>query len=333
MTDRYLKRILFATLLLLAILSGIAIYNHYFDAKNMRGKYVFANSRQKIESLSAFKIVSAGGNEINLYRKGDSWRFKEANDYFVNTDMIRNFYNMINNSIVISVHNGKKSLLAENNLLNPQETSDRSGAGTLLITYDINGGELDRVILGKKNGFEDYVFARDAEHSYSYTINSVGIFNGNPEAWIPYPLLQVQNQYIEGIALGGNEIDREQIDYLLLHSAIFRKLFDVLNFIDYQGNALRSDLRQAFPDAKPQRIEIAMIGGLVYIFDIYHVEGSYWMEITLASKRLAHKDILPFIQKNQQYFSDWVFQLATDQGELMYNIRIAHDKLEAEIKQ
>jgi len=141
MTDKYLKVILGCALLLVAILSGVALYNHYFDAKNMRGKYVFANSRQEIDNLSAIKIISAGGHEINLYRQGDSWRFKEANDYFVNTDMMQNFYNMISKSIVISVHNGKKSQLAENDLLNPQETTERDGVGTLVKTYDADGKE------------------------------------------------------------------------------------------------------------------------------------------------------------------------------------------------
>ena len=326
-TNKYLKYVIGTLLLLIALLSGFLYYNNHYTIKNMRGKHIFAETLNKIDSLDAIKIISPLSGEIYLHRVNGEWRFKQANDYFVDPEMITDFYNMVKKSLVIRMQSSNKDALRNFQLLNTNEAADGNGLGTLVETYDADGELMDSLIIGKRTGTEDQAYARLNNTNYALTISSLGKFDGYAESWVPYPLLQINIDFVEALGISGQSLGRDQIDNLLQHSSLIRDFFSVLDYIEYQGITLRSDLQQAYPDAQPQRIEVGMLGGMVYLFDIYYVEDSYWMTITLASTKIAHKSIIPFVQQNQRYFADWVFHLDYKQGQTLYRTRLSADML------
>ena len=103
MNKKYIRRafvfLCFAVLVFVAALW----YRNGIEAGQVRGKYAFIQTRNNIRSLQRIQMTTAESGEINVYRKGEDWHFKEAKDYFINVNRLADFYNMVNNSLVEGV--------------------------------------------------------------------------------------------------------------------------------------------------------------------------------------------------------------------------------------
>ena len=141
MNKKYIEGVVLFVLLALFVLGGAWLYSRNKEGSNLRGKYTFAETRDKINYLGSIKMVSPENGEITIYRLEDgSWRFKEAKEYFVNEEMLAAFFKMIKSSIILSAVQPKGDFAEKNNL-----TAEK---GILLKTYDYDGKLLDDVILG-----------------------------------------------------------------------------------------------------------------------------------------------------------------------------------------
>jgi hypothetical protein len=96
---------------------------------------------------------------------------------------------------------------------------------------------------------------------------------------------------------------------------------DALSFIGYNGVALKSDLEND-PNitTKPHHLELEMAGGLIYEFEIYNIENTYWLGINLKSAHVAHKKTATFVADNRKYFTDWLFLMNPQQGKILYEM-------------
>ena len=90
------KKYLILTLIcvaFIALLAGISVwYSQRKQGENVRGQYVFADTRSNIRRLRHVKLTTADSGEINLYLKDGVWHFQEAANYFVNPEQLADFY-------------------------------------------------------------------------------------------------------------------------------------------------------------------------------------------------------------------------------------------------
>lgn len=299
------KNIIYAFICLclcLLIFAAMFFYNKIKADINIQGQYSFLSTRKKLKDLSHIKIKT-NAQEINLVKRGKLWYFTEANDYFVNNESLANLLNTFNKSILLS----KQQKTTSDYKINIQ-------------TFDNKDNLLDNIYIHDRINNSDRAVISYPDDNFSYIINSLGSFSAEPQAWIPYPLLSVDFVTIEKITINNKTFNRKQIEYLWQHVISMENFINNLSFIDYTGITTKQDLNQSYPDVHPHRIQIEMIGGLLYIFDVYLLDESYWMTITLAATPTAVADVYSFVEENQKYFSRWIFQLNDEQGELFYTL-------------
>ena len=304
--------ILFLFLLIVAVASiGAFAYREYCESAIMRGQYTFMNTRNNIKGLHKIAIHTPQFGEINLYRKEGEWYFKEANNYFINSKMLACFYNMINKSMILTVNNATEKQLQNNELTNK--------TGTVVKTFDIEGKLLDEIIIGKHLENEQMTFARRGAKKYIYTISEVGCFSGNADSWLPYPLLNIDDNLIKDIVINGESAGNSRLLSNKKYQKELEKIMKTLQFVDYLGITYKDELQQNYPQIKPTKLEIVIVGGLIYMLDVYKIEDTYWMTVTLHTEKVARKLVAKFAKDNQKYFIDWLFHLNSAQGEVLYN--------------
>ena len=328
MNKKYLLFVTLFVLLAAAVLGGSHLYRHYKNEANVLGKYTFAQTRKNIRRLSHIRLTTAQNGTVNLYRQGEFWHFKEAADYFINTDSLANFYNMVNNSLIMTAQPAGKKTMADARLLMPNDKNTQQ-TGTRIETFDGDEQLLDDVVIGAMLQEGEYRFARKADGAYIYTVSHIGTFDGHPQSWIPYPLLNIKDDMIGALVIDGKYLDRQLIDDIKPHLPFIRKLTEALNFLNYGGIAAQKDFFKTYPDIKPQTVKVLTPIGLNYVLNIYFADDTYWLTIHLQMNKIARKEVGAFVGENQKYFKDWIFQLNDEQGSALYDTQIGEQSDES----
>lgn len=292
---------------------GAWVYQHSKNNALVRGEFAFAETRNNLKRLGHVQMITPDSGEINLYRRDGLWYFKEAKDYFVNVERLADFFKMMNTAMVERVIDENVNEIHQNGL-EPQ-------SGTILKTYDLDGKLLDDVIIGKRTD-KNSAFVRSTKTpKYFYIVSSVGAFSGQPMDWVPYPLLSIEHNLIHFLVINGRKLNRAKVEERILRSPAMRRLILALQYMDYVGLINRKDLledKTITPEKKT--IKVGVVGGLIYDMDIYRVKGTYWIGITLRADKIARREVRPFVEQNQKYFSDWLFQLDNEQGKILFDI-------------
>ena len=319
MSKRSLKLIILLVVLTTVILSAVLFYRKATDEQNLRGTYTFAAARQNIKSIAKIVFKTPQSGDVTIYRKENAWYFKQAGDYYANTDMLTIFYAIVGKSVIVSVMPATKDILKENNLLSAEESKDGAGEGIEISIYDNEGKLLNEIIMNNVSNSNDYALARKKGSMYMYVISGVGYFSGAPSAWIPYPLLSVQPQYLKSISLEDKVYTAEELKHFNNEAEKVSKIVETAAFIDYQGIVKKDDFFASLPKLiQPREIQFNMIGGFIYIFRIYKLDEGYWLQVELANDPVAHTGVPSFVTEYQKYFSDWVFELFDENGEIFY---------------
>ncbi len=318
MFNKYWKIITVSTVLLTSLTAYSLWYIKQKAGLNLRGQYIFSQTKENISTLQKIKLTTPDTGEINIYLKDDGvWHFAEAADYFVNPEQLSAFYYMINNAVITAID--KNSDFTKTELLIPSSAS-RQGEGTLVETYDSDGNLLDKIIIGKTLADNDYHFARNPKYPYTYTISSVRGFSGNADAWIPFPLIQLPVNALENIKLTEDTLSAQTLQTYLPRSLKLRKFVSSLTYLGYTGIAYKKDFNEDFSDVTPHQITVETSLGLIYVLNIYKPEpDEYWLTVKLEHTKIPQKDVIKFVQENQKYFENWIFNLDTAQGKLLYN--------------
>lgn len=313
MSKKYILGVVLFVFAALFVLGGAWIYSKYRQQSNVRGEYTFAVTRDKMSYLGRISLTTPQNGEINIYRVSDgSWRFKEANDYYINENMLASFYRMVKNSVIVTVQPSDEDFLEKNDL--------NAGKGTEIKTYDFDGNLLDYVILGKRANEQHLVLARNGINPlYAFGISSVEDFSGLAQAWIPYPLLNIKTAEIKAVTINGKKTDYQEFNYLLNHSGAWRDFARALDFLDYQGLTLKSDLADLPADTKVRKIDVMMLTGMFYKLTIFNVSGAYWLVVSMDAKKVFMVDAIRVAAENYKYYADWVFQLSDEQGKALFS--------------
>lgn len=317
---------------LFIVLGSVFCYQIRQDTLSARGQYTFKNTKNNIAKLSAIKINTAQSGEINMYLKDGAWYMKEAKDYFINPQALANFFNMINNSLVITKQKNFSKNFPSNNLLTEEESKNFVGMGTEIKTYDDNGNLLDDVIIGRPTGKSGHFFARQMKTAHQQIISGAEKFSGSAVDWLPLPLLQIEQKLVKMVDINGYSLDAEQLYFLWENSGLIKDFFAVLKNINYQGIIYRDEFFESSGEIIPQQLRITMMGGLIYNLEIYKTEGNYWLSVKLEAERVAHKDVFPFVEANQKYFDKWLFLLPQESGDTLYSLRYKPYDMDVESK-
>lgn len=318
MFNKYWKIVAVCSVLLIVLTAYSLWYIKQKAGLNLRGQYIFAQTKENISALQKIKLTTPDTGEINIYLKNDGvWHFAEAADYFVNPEQLSAFYYMVNNAVITAID--KNSDFAKTALLEPSAAS-RQEEGTLVETYDFNGNLLDKIIIGKPLADAEYRFARNPEYPYTYTISSVQGFSGRADAWIPFPLLQIPLDAVESIKLADDTLSAQAIQTYFSRSTQLRQLVSNITYLAYNGIAYKKDFEEDFSDVTPHKIIVETSLGLIYVLNIYKPEpDEYWLTIKLEHTKIPQKDVIKFVQENQKYFENWIFNLDAAQGKMLYN--------------
>lgn len=316
------KKYLFAGLLLLALLCAAAFYSFRYAEKenerNVRGQHTFAVTRQNTGTLQQIKMTTPEDGPITVYFDGEVWRFKEAADYFAGSGMLAEFYAMINDSLIMAVSDGSEELFNKYRLQPAAEEYPPETQGTTLETFDADGNLLDKVIIGSATENPEYRFARREGKPFVYSISKVRGFSGRAMAWLPFPLLEIHRSIISAVERDGVRLDAETLETIYPQSEKLRTFLSALSYIVYQDIMTTGEFEQDFAQIKPRRLEVETVVGLIYALDIYKIADTYWLGVTLKSKRVVQKEVPEFIAENQKYFKDWIFQLDDEGGKILY---------------
>ena len=306
---------------LLGLLAGVSFfYAEQKKGENFRGRFVFNHTRENIRLLQKIKMITPEFGEINIYQKNGVWYFKEAADYFVNTEQLANFYYMVNNSIFTTVQNAQKKDFEKNMLMLHNE-------GITIETYDFDDKLLDRVVIGKTLDDGESHFARLPEYPYVYTINSVRGFSGQADAWVPFPLLKIQPSVIKNLDIQGIILPSDILNLYFSTSLKLQNLLSSLSYLGYTGIVYKDDIQNEIL-SPPHLLKVETTIGLVYILEIFEHEDSYWLAVNLEYTKIPRKEVIPFVNENKKYFDKWYFQLDTEQGKILYESK-AGDILES----
>lgn len=295
------------------LLAGFSVwYAKIRSGLNRRGEYVFMQTRQKAVLLQQIKLTTEATGEIHIYDNNGEWRVKEAADYFADAKQLAAFYKMINNSVIIAVDEVSKSKLAAYGLDDEQKT--------LVETFDAEGNLLDSVTLGGGYADGEYRFAQLKGYPYIYTISEVGEFSGEAGAWMPFPLLEISADQVVGITISDRTFTLQEMPTALAKSKKFREFSAALLYVDYNGIALKKDFEDDFSKIEPRKIAVETEVGLVYNLSIYKIaDDDYWLAVKLSTSIMPLKEVVPFVKNNQKYFADWVFNLNSGQGKILYD--------------
>ncbi len=296
-------------------------YLIYQDELNVRGDYAFAQTKKNLPKLSHIRLVTAENGEINLYQKDDMWFFKEAADYYVNTEMLAKLFDIINHSRIVSVLDLTPKKLQKFQL-NLPDAEGLSGAGTRLTLYDVNDKMLDDVVIGSIDPNNSKVYWRRINGHYIYKSNNMEGFSGVAQAWIPYPLLSINPETINKMIFHGVESNPLQELEDSPYNMDLRDILTVLTFINYNGIVEKEKFFQNNPNAPHKQLQIITKVGLIYEINIYKAQDNFWLEITLKQERIPDIEVPEFIKNNQKYFANWIFMIDPIQGLILYEIEL-----------
>lgn len=313
MSKKYLWFALVFSLVAFLFCGGVWLYQKSQKEDLVRGEYAFIASKNNLRHIGRIQMITPENGEINIYRRDGLWYFKEAKDYFANVERLSTFFKIVNEALI------ERADAVSATDLHHMELDEN---GTVLRIYDLNDQLLDAVVLGVRLD-KDSIYMRPEENSNSaYLIGPVGAFSGHPMDWIPYPLLALDHEQINKLVIRGRELNRRKIEDRIMRSPAMRQLILTLKYVDYSGLVYKADILEddtLFVEMHP--IEVVMDNGLTYALNIYKVqEDSYWLGITLKADKIARLEVRPFIEQNQKYFADWLFQLNDEQGKILFNL-------------
>lgn len=293
---------------------GAWLYTSWYNSLSVDGTPTFAATKAKMSHLGKIKITSPDGSVITLSRQEGIWHFEEAKNYFTNLNQMNDLLRMLNDSAIISTDETSRNQLERRGL------DDKSGV--LLQTYTLDNKILDQLIIGKKDGKKICYARLPQSEKYTSRISSCGSFSGYAGDWIPYPLLSLPHDAIERIKTPEKEMYRDAIHEQIMQSSEMRQVILALGAVDYQGIAFRKELLND-EEAKTatRQLEVELKDGLVYVFNIHLIDGTYWLEPNMKVGKIARQSVPQFIENNRRYFENWLFQLGNTQGKLLFNFK------------
>lgn len=298
MNRKYLITIYF--FVLISVVSLVLAFQYLQKQANLHtpGSYAFANTKKNLFNLSRIKLITSDEREMNFYYDSGIWYFEEAADYYVNDQTLKDFYEVVQNSIIT----GKSSKgISANNQLN-------------IKTYSVDNILLDDVYFSG----DDYSLINYANENQVYDVSHTEKLSANPEDWLPSPLFEISTDLISAINFNGKYAKRKTLDETMQFSDDFLKLLSVLERVEYEGIMPKELFEKEYSPIETKTLKIYLRGGLNYVLLISHDSENYYLQILPQRELLARSEVNKIIQIKQMYYDEWTFILVPEQGKILF---------------
>lgn len=300
MSKKYLFLILIAVLLSMATLGSALRQLQTKSMQNVLGSYSFANTKNNLFKLKQIKLTSSDGQEMTFYYDNGIWYFEEAADYFVKDEAIKNFYDMVKNSVLIEKNENAPSAQTKVNIK----------------TFDETGAVLDDIYLSGS----DYAIMNYPDNKFTYKISHTEKFSTNPPEWLPSPLLKINKNLISGININGKYADKSSLDENEEFSEKLKEFLGVLQNVEYEGIVSDELFDEEYaPSSEDKELLIYVAGGLNYRLKLYFDGESYYARVSAEREIIAQKEVNNLIEMQNIYYHGWTFLLMPKQGETLFN--------------
>ena len=308
MTKKYLFWAVFFVVIMAIGLKTAQHYRENVDEAMVRGHYAFEATRANIQFMQKAKLTH-NGQSFTIYRDGDYWRIKEAAEYFVNTEMLSSFYDMLNNALIISTYN-----------LDEQMSADLEREGINIKIYSEDNHLIEDVTVSSDVEKDKSRLAYKKGKGKIYRIGPVKMFSANVQSWVPMPLLAVSEKEIAGITFNELYLGHDILQDAKGKMDFLTQLLSLLQFVGYDGIVKKEEFEKYNPQAQPLKMLIHLNSGLIYQLNLYAFSDSYWLYVDLATEKVANKDVPEQIEQLRPYYADWVFLLSNEDGKILYSV-------------
>lgn len=313
-----LKQIKYACLILfvILILLSLGIYKSAEYAMVMsRGNYFFTDTRDNTD-IKVITISSPDGQNVTLERRNNLWYIKEADDYFAAFKNISALIKLIRQAAVYRA-----------DPLDMPSIAKFKTHGFMIRTVDNSGHTVDEAFINPKQEGAKFHYAVLNNKPLVYQITGDFSLSFNPMDWIQSPLLNIRDKQIKFIKNKNFQVyrrfaaeDLKDIKTKLTVPQIQNLTANLwyLSAIDVR-HAIHFD-QNRYP--KSQSYEIATLGGLIYLLDIFTDDKEYWLNIQMRHEATVDAEDMRLYKENHTLYDGWFFKISPDIGEMLNTFSI-----------
>jgi hypothetical protein len=309
---KYASLILFVILILLTI----GIYrNAQFAMVMSRGNYFFATTRDNA-NIKTITMSSPDNKSVTLEKRNNLWYVKEADDYFAAFRNISALSKLLRQSAVYRA-----------DTLDEQAFVEFRKNAFMLKTIDNNGNTVDEAFIQPKKEGSKFHYAILNNNLLLYQITGDFSLSFNPMDWIQSPLLSIKDKQIKLIKNKNFQVyrrfaaeDLKDINTKLAVPQIQSLTANLwyLSAIDVQ-HAIHFDRKKY---QKSQSYEIATLGGLIYLLDVFTDGNEYWLNIQMKHEATVDAEDMRLYKENHTLYDGWFFKISPDIGEMLNSFSI-----------
>lgn len=322
--NKVIKRVIIVVALIL-LLTITAFYGlTKLQERNIQGKLVFAKSYDAGIKVNRV-VITDYQNTVELRQNDGYWRLPEYHGYYANFNLIKSFFDTLNDSTYLQPVSKEAAKIKELSLLNPQNNNISSGI--LVQTYADNE-LLDAIIVGMKDPDMGFFIARRADSDNIWLIGGNYDIPCSAKLWLPKSVLDIPAQAVEMLGVDGNLISRRSPteDFqdrlgLAIPTGWLLQTISSLNITDVITERM---FNSQFPKAKISKIyDINTFYGLRFELDFYKTStDDVWVNIKLSSDTVALRSVNDYINDNAFLYEGWYFKIAPHQKEFLMNYKL-----------
>lgn len=326
MTKNLLRNalILLSALLLLTLAIIHTISNS--TPRTLIGKNVFQNTLDKGLEFNKIELTTSQG-KIVLHLKDNYWRVATGSDYYANMPIINNLFNSINKSTYYSKQQQNPELLAQYGLDKKNYASDQQNVAHIRTFAD--NKLLDDILIGKSADNHLYTYAWHPGSPDIWLITGQFTLPQYQYSWFQQPLFNYPSNIIKSVSSdygnGTTMAIRLNSDTPFANQEMrpneLKPILAEFNYLIFENVVPSYEFaKETFP--MHRRLKVTTFSGLINTLDIYSNGTQYWTEINLSASNLTTGNINAYIDDNKFLFDGWVFELAPESGEALFNTEL-----------
>lgn len=310
-----IKRAIWALCFVL-ILVGIGIYGNARFAKIMsRGNYFFEKTRDSIK-IKTIVLEFPQKYSITIKKKNDLWYIGETDDYFASFAQLNSLFRLI-----------RQTTIYRADVVDEQKLSELKKNSYIIKTLDDSGEIVDQAFIQSKKEGMRFNYATLNNNQLLYQIKGDFALSNNPMDWIQGPLLSIEDRQIKFIKSNNFHVYRRFAAENLMDIKTHKPTSQIQRWISNIWYLSATDVKHAVhfdrkQYQKSQSYEIATLGGLIYLMDIFTNGKEYWLNIEMKHEPTVSAEDMRLYKENHTLYEGWFFKISPDIGEFINNFTI-----------
>lgn len=317
------KKILIISLFITCVSIGITYF--LFNEKNVYvnenpiGNFLFEKTNKQGTNINKI-VIKFPKLQISLYYQDKFWRVKEADGYYADLMTVNQLFQDINQAKI-------EALPVDITAKEAEVSSGNDAKGIQIKTYNEKGKLLDFITIGKKKN--EFRYASEYGKKQIYLISGNFDLPDRLYYWLQQPIVSILPDNIEKFIIQSST--GQQLAYRLSPKTPFfnlrQKEVNVIPLLDkfvyFSYKNVKQIKNTPLDSLKPDRIIVLFpYSGLIYGFEIFKIEGEYWVKIDLSITKLPTRAASDYIKDSQFLYQGWAFKIDKNLGEYLINYKI-----------